>query len=63
MDLRYLGFAGRSYAATVSGEEGVSSPAGGISVIARSAIAVIVRLGFTPMFAGTAAPSQTSRFS
>jgi hypothetical protein len=32
-------------------------------LIACSAIAVIVRLGFTPTLAGIAEPSQTSRFS
>src|SRR3954454_11656683 len=32
-------------------------------LIASSASAVMVRLGFTPTLAGTAAPSQTSRFS
>jgi hypothetical protein len=31
--------------------------------MARSAMAVIVRLGLTPGFAGIAAPSQTMRFS
>ena len=36
---------------------------GGICAIACSARAVIVRLGLTPTLAGTAAPSQTSRFS
>ena len=35
----------------------------GTLLIACSASAVIVRLGFTPTLAGTAAPSQTSRFS
>ena len=35
----------------------------GTWLIACSAIAVMVRLGFTPTLAGTAAPSQTSRFS
>ena len=34
----------------------------GIAAIARSAIAVIVRLGFTPGLAGMTAPSQISRF-
>ncbi len=37
--------------------------ASGTSLIACSASAVIVRLGLTPTFAGTAEPSQTSRFS
>ena len=40
-----------------------SPPLGGISLIACSARAVMVRLGLTPTLAGTAAPSQTSRFS
>ena len=35
----------------------------GIRLIACSAIAVMVRLGLTPGLAGTAAPSQTSRFA
>ena len=35
---------------------------GGTRDIARSASAVIVRRGFTPRLAGTALPSQTSRF-
>lgn len=39
-----------------------ASEIAGTAAIARSAIAVIVRLGFTPGLAGTAAPSQTSRF-
>ena len=34
---------------------------GGISAIARSAIAVIVKLGFTPTFAGIAEASITYR--
>ena len=34
----------------------------GIAAIARSTIAVIVRLGFTPGLAGMTAPSQISRF-
>jgi hypothetical protein len=33
-----------------------------MAAIARSAIAVIVRLGFTPGLAGMTAPSQISRF-
>jgi hypothetical protein len=37
--------------------------AGGTALIACSASAVIVSDGFTPTFAGIAAPSQTSRFS
>ena len=41
----------------------VASVFPGIWVIARSASAVIVRLGLAPTFAGIAAPSQTSRFS
>ena len=41
----------------------VPSPAAGTKLIACSASAVIVRLGFTPTFAGIAEPSQTSRFS
>src|SRR5207253_1735391 len=35
----------------------------GTKLIARSARAVIVRLGLTPGLAGTAAPSQTSRLT
>ncbi len=35
----------------------------GTVLIARSAIAAIVSDGLTPTFAGTAAPSQTSRLS
>src|ERR1035437_8056636 len=37
-------------------------PLGGMWAMARSASAVIVRAGLTPTLAGTAAPSQTSRF-
>src|SRR5581483_8528285 len=43
--------------------EAAEAGAGGMKLIARSAIAVIVRLGFTPGLAGTAEPSHTSRFS
>ncbi len=42
---------------------GVPPPAAGMRLIACSASAVIVSDGFTPTFAGTAEPSQTSRFS
>src|ERR671910_1446252 len=51
-------------AATGSSRAAGSPPSfGGTRDIARSASAVIVRLGLTPGFAGTAAPSHTSRFS
>ena len=40
-----------------------AAAASGTKLIARSASAVIVRLGLTPTFAGTTEPSQTSRFS
>ena len=40
-----------------------AAPAGGVSAIARSANAVIVRLVLTPTLAGTAAQSQTGRVS
>src|SRR5690606_16375780 len=40
---------------------GASSRLAGMNDIARSASAVIVRLGFTPRFAPTAEPSTTNR--
>ena len=40
-----------------------ADPPAGTWLIACSASAVMVRLGFTPTLAGIAAPSQTSRFS
>ncbi len=41
----------------------LAAAAAGTKLIARSASAVIVRLGLTPTLAGTTDPSQTSRFS
>jgi hypothetical protein len=53
------GFAGINLArVVVVGVPGLT----GIAAIARSAIAVMVRLGFTPGFAGMTAPSQIRRF-
>src|SRR3954452_20059132 len=56
---------GRTYAVcgTAPKAGGAASSAASTNVIARSASAVIVSEGFTPMWAGTTEPSQTSRFS
>jgi hypothetical protein len=40
----------------------VVAEAGGIKLIARSVIAVMVKLGFTPRFADTTEPSQIYMF-
>ena len=48
--------------AVPSGDSGCPGVAAGICAMACSASAVIVNAGFTPGFAGIAAPSHTSRF-
>jgi hypothetical protein len=55
--------AGYAAPAVAGSEATATPPAGGMRLIACSASAVIVRLGLTPTFAGTAAPSHTSKFS